>query len=71
VEELYKGPKDWVNLRKMVTAGGWRTRAQQVLLAQYNTQTDLEDVSTHLHEAGKQDVLAVKKSEVLIPFSTW
>lgn len=52
MKELYEGPHDWVHLRKMVTEGGWRPRAQQVLLMQPNSQMDLEEVSTYIQDVG-------------------
>jgi hypothetical protein len=51
-EDLYKGPDNWVKLRKMVATGGWQTHTQQARIAQYDSQTGLEDISTCIQEAG-------------------
>jgi hypothetical protein len=51
-EELYEGPEDWVNLRKMAMAGGWGRRTQQARLAQYDSKIGWEDVSTYIQDAG-------------------
>lgn len=52
VGELFAGPDDWVNLRKLLASGGWRTRAQQATVVPHDSQMGLGDTSTHLHEAG-------------------
>jgi hypothetical protein len=49
---LYEGPENWVKLRKIITAGAWQTHAQQARIANYDSQMELEDISTCIQETG-------------------
>ena len=53
---LYEGPENWVKLRKMITAGAWQTHTQQARIAQYDSQMELEDISTCIQETGAYTV---------------
>ena len=65
VGELFKGPDNWVNLRKMLTSGAWLTRRQQAGVVQHNSQMGLEGISTHIHEAGMYAACSGKRNETL------
>jgi hypothetical protein len=52
VGELFKGPCNWVNLRKALASGAWLTRRQQAGVVQHHSPMGLEDISTHIHEIG-------------------
>ena len=66
VAELFEGPDNWVNLRKMLTSGAWLTRRQQAGVVQHNSQMELEDISTRIHEAGMYAANSGKRQEALI-----
>lgn len=53
IRDLFEGPDNWVNLRKMVMTGTWRKQAQRSILEHSDSQRNMEDTSTHIHTAGK------------------
>ena len=65
VDELFKGPDNWVNLRKMLTSGAWLTRRQQAGVVQQDSQMGLEPTSTHIHDTGMYTAQSGRRQETL------